>query len=197
MSQSGSKSALLRYLAIAVGVSLLLTGVLAYSVERRANILRSGAEVVLKTVPVDPRDLLRGDYVVLSYDVSAIPDTSIVGERPKEPAWVTMSVRLKPGADGYWTVAEASFGDLAPQEGSTILRTKRFRFDHSASDGSYNLRVDYGIERFYVPEGAGMALEEARNMEKMAVVARVGAGGSAQIRHLLVDGQPVYEEPLY
>lgn len=197
MSQSGSNSALLRYLAIAVGVSLLLTGVLVYSVERRASILRSGAEVVLKTVPVDPRDLLRGDYVVLSYDVSAIPDTSIVGERPKEPAWVTMSVRLKPGADGYWTVAEASFGDLAPQEGSTILRTKRFRFDHSVSGGSYNLRVDYGIERFYVPEGAGMALEEARNMEKMAVVARVDASGSAQIRHLLVDGQPIYEEPLY
>ncbi|MFA7415310.1 MAG: GDYXXLXY domain-containing protein [Rhizobium sp.] len=197
MSQSSSNSPLLRYLAIAVGVSLLLTGVLAYSVERRANILRSGAEVVLKTVPVDPRDLLRGDYVVLSYDVSTIPDTSIVGKRPSEPAWVTMSVRLKPGPDGYWAVAEASFGDLAPQEGTTILRTKRFHFDHSASGGNYNLRVDYGIERFYVPEGAGMALEEARNMEKMAVVARVGSGGSAQIRHLLVDGQPVYEEPLY
>ena len=32
-----------------------------------------GKEVVLRTVPVDPRDLLRGNYARLRYDISEAP----------------------------------------------------------------------------------------------------------------------------
>jgi uncharacterized membrane-anchored protein len=34
--------------------------------------LASGKEVLLSTVPIDPRDLFKGDYVTLSYDINAI-----------------------------------------------------------------------------------------------------------------------------
>jgi uncharacterized membrane-anchored protein len=41
--------------------------------------------VLLKTAPVDPRDFLRGDYVVLNYDISSVPVVDI-RRRPKEEA---------------------------------------------------------------------------------------------------------------
>ncbi|MBY3249774.1 GDYXXLXY domain-containing protein, partial [Rhizobium laguerreae] len=55
----------------------------------------------------------------------------------------------------------------------------------------------YGIERYYVPEGEGKPIEEARNDGNVAIAVRVSPDGSAQIRSLLVDGKPVYDEPLY
>lgn len=185
------------YLLVAAGVSILFTLVLLYMVEQRAAILRSGTEVVLKTVPVDPRDLLRGDYVVLSYDVSRIPASLVTGDWPAPGSWTRMNVRLKPGPDSFWTVAEAAFGDLPQAEGSVVLRTQRFRLYETPEEKEREIRVDYGIERYYVPEGEGRPIEEARNEEEVAVVARVGVGGQAQIRELRVRGMPAYEEPLY
>ena len=35
--------------------------------------LKTGREVLLKTVPVDPRDMLMGDYVILNYEISQVP----------------------------------------------------------------------------------------------------------------------------
>ena len=58
--------------AAALVAALLQTAVLGFMVESRASILRSGTDVRLKTLPVDPRDLLRGDYVILSYGISSI-----------------------------------------------------------------------------------------------------------------------------
>ena len=35
--------------------------------------LRIGTEVVLQTVPVDPRSLLQGDYAILDYEIASLP----------------------------------------------------------------------------------------------------------------------------
>ncbi len=35
--------------------------------------LRTGTTVVLQTVPVDPRSLLQGDYVILQYKIATLP----------------------------------------------------------------------------------------------------------------------------
>ena len=42
--------------------ALVLVGTLVYMVQQRASILRNGTEIILKTAPIDPRDLLRGRY---------------------------------------------------------------------------------------------------------------------------------------
>ena len=200
MSEPASTRSGLRNLAIALGLCVLQTAILGAMIESRAGILRSGDEILLKTAPVDPRDLLRGDYVVLAYDISTIPGAVITGERPVDAGWHSMQVRLRPGSDGYWTVAEATFGALAPQEGSVILETQRFRYYGAAeltASSDASLRVDYGIERFYVPEGEGYDIETARNEGDVAVVARVGKGGKSQIRKLRIGGVALYQEPLY
>ena len=182
----------------AIVAAALQTAVLGYMVESRASILRSGADIKLKTLPVDPRDLLRGDYVILSYPISTIPASIVTGEVPKVNGRERLAVRLKPGADGLWTATEARFGPLAAEDGSVVLRTLPFDY-YSAADGVLpdTLFVNYGLERYYVPEGEGKVLEEARNQEELEVEARVAKDGTPQIARLILRGEPVYDEPLY
>jgi uncharacterized membrane-anchored protein len=59
------------------------------------------------------------------------------------------------------------------------------------------LALKYGIERYFVPEGEGRAIEKANREGKVAVVAAVTKAGRAAIKRLLIDGQPVYDEPWY
>ena len=52
--------------------ALVLCGLILATVVQRAAILRSGQEVRLEVVPVDPRALFRGDYVVLTYRIGTV-----------------------------------------------------------------------------------------------------------------------------
>jgi uncharacterized membrane-anchored protein len=185
------------FAAVAVLVALAQTAILGSMIEGRASILRSGTEVLLKTAPVDPRDLLRGDYVILSYDISTIPAALIKGAKPQAGSWTPIQVRIAPGADGFWTVTEASFAPLAEQPGSVVLRSQPIEaYDWQWAEGG-TLFASYGIERYYVPEGEGRVIEDGRNDRRVSVAARVSQDGVAQIRALMLDGEPLYEEPLY
>ncbi len=50
---------------------------------RPRRVLRDGREITLKVEPVDPRDLLRGDYVSLCYEISRIPVSQITNLPPE------------------------------------------------------------------------------------------------------------------
>jgi uncharacterized membrane-anchored protein len=56
--------------------------------------------------------------------------------------------------------------------------------------------VRYGLERYFVPEGEGKKIETTEKA-RLEVVAAVAASGQAAIKRLLIDGQPVYDEPPY
>src|SRR5689334_9543884 len=53
--------------------ALIQIALLAVMIIDRVQVLRDGVEVTLQTRPVDPRDFLRGDYVVLGYDITQLP----------------------------------------------------------------------------------------------------------------------------
>lgn len=186
----------------AVVVAALQTAVLGYMVGERAWGLRSGVEILLKTAPVDPRDLLRGDYVTLNYDISRVPFSTMVEGPPKmSRSAAILSVRLKKQDDGYWGIVESSFGALDPKPDTVVLKSLPvvdYVFYGDATDRSQAIiGVTYGIERYYVPEGQGHDIESARNANRVAIAARVSSDGVAHIRSLLLDGKSVYEEPLY
>ncbi|NVD41271.1 GDYXXLXY domain-containing protein [Ensifer sp. HO-A22] len=197
MNDLSTKRRWLPPLVAALIAAVLQTAALGYMVESRASILRNGKEVLLKTVPVDPRDLLRGDYVILSYDISSLPPELFKGGLPKAPQEVTVFVRLAKQPDGFWSASEASFTELAPTDDSVVLQSQPFTYYPSSSEIPSPINVAYGIERFYVPEGEGRVLEQARNAEALSVNVRVNDAGRAQIRQIAVEGTPVYEEPLY
>lgn len=185
-----------RFAAIALLVAASQTAILAYMIESRASVLRSGTDVLLKTAPIDPRDLLRGDYVVLSYDISRIRSPLISGDLPESKPIPTVQVRLKAGHDGYWSVAEASFETL-PKTDDSVIVVARVDSPSQWQSLPSDISVSYGIERYYVPEGEGKPIEDVRREGRVSVAARVSDDGRVQIRALMLDGKPLYEEPLY
>ena len=59
------------------------------------------------------------------------------------------------------------------------------------------LRVTYGIESYFVPEGTGRTLESERNKERVSVVIAVRGDGRAAIKALQLDGKTIAREGLF
>ncbi|EJN03427.1 GDYXXLXY domain-containing protein [Phyllobacterium sp. YR531] len=185
-----------RIIWLGIIVALLQSGALYAMVEQRASILRHGKDVILLSEPVDPRDFLRGDYVTLSYDISTIIAGKVSGTRPTSSGLVNIYVTLAKGSDERWIFVAASWEprtDLNPEE--VQIRGNMQNYGYLAPDGTY--RVSYGIERYYVPEGQGIAIEDQQRKRNIDVVIAVSDEGQAQIRSLRSDGKVLYEEPLY
>ena len=186
--------------AVLFGVAILLQCVLlTLMVADRMQILREGTEVTLQTQPVDPRDLLRGDYVVLGYDISQLAAGALAGQPTAERNPIVF-VKLAPNASGLYEAVSVHAEPVAVTAPDVLIRG---RVAYGTSCGSAGrafcdtLTVRYGLESYFVPEGEGKTLEQARNQRKLRVVAAVLPSGRAAIKRLLLDGQPVYEEPLY
>jgi uncharacterized membrane-anchored protein len=61
---------------IFIGIGIFWVLIIGGFIGFKEFTLRTGEEVLLKTLPVDPRDLFRGDYVILRYDVSRVDTTA-------------------------------------------------------------------------------------------------------------------------
>ena len=185
--------------AAAALLAAVQIGFLAWMIQGRASILRNGTEVLLKVQPVDPRDLLRGDYVRLGYEIGDLP-VSLIANRP-EGAVSTQGgdihVRLKRDDDGYWRAVGASLGtplDTPPAEGEVDLRgvvAAGWSLDEASS-----VRVDYGMERYYLPEGEGLAIERDMRARPFGILAAVD-DGTPQIKALMDGDTVLFQEPLY
>jgi uncharacterized membrane-anchored protein len=188
-----------RYLLLvsALALAVLQIGFLSWIIAARAAVLRDGREVLLKVEPVDPRDLLRGDYVRLGYDISTIPRDLVVfapsiGEAE---GGADVYVRIRRQPDGFWAVTSASVSGLPSTPTGADEVQLHGRLAYASSD--MPIRVDYGIERFYLPEGEGKPIERDMRVRSFGVVAAVGADGAAQIKALMDGETKLFEEPLY
>jgi uncharacterized membrane-anchored protein len=179
--------------------ALIQIALLAAMIVDRVQVLRDGVEVTLQTRPVDPRDFLRGDYVVLGYDITQLPAGPLQNQ-PTGERNPLVYVKLAPNGDGIYGAlsVHASPGVVTSPE--VLIRG---RVTHGATCGSTpnvfcdRLTIRYNLESYFVPEGEGRKLEDLRNQRKLAVVAAVLPSGRAAIKRLLVDGKPVYEEPWF
>jgi uncharacterized membrane-anchored protein len=180
-------------------VGVLQVCLIGWLVFDRVEVLRRGREVVLQTRAIDPRDLLRGDYVSLRYAIGSMPAGALKGV-PAPSRRARVYVKLVPGADGTFEAAEVSLQPIATTAPEVLIRG---RVIGSAACGDRHnafcdtLTIDYGIGRYFVPQGEGRAIEAVRNQGKLAVVAAVAPDGRAAIKRLLIDGKPVYDEPLF
>ncbi len=128
-----------------------------------------GAETVLLRVePVDPRDLFRGDYVTLGYDISRIPGGRF---QAGEPVFVTLVAE----ADGrHYRAGE--FRDGPPDSGLYIRGT-----------AGYQGRANYGIESYYVQEGTGHDYENAVRNRNLSAMIALDRNGYARLQRLVVE----------
>lgn len=191
-----------RWVLAALLVAGLQTAALAWMVLDRAAILRHGQRIELRPQPVDPRDLFRGDYVILTYEISRLPSglyqkADDIRSAGGDQVWarIARDADAEPG-EPLWRIVDLDAAAPETGRGRDVLAL-RGRLDGGA-------RIAFGIERYYVPEGEGLALEALIGAEAgpdgtvpIAVEVAVDQGGRAAISALIVRGERVFEEPWY
>jgi uncharacterized membrane-anchored protein len=176
---------------------IVQAALLSWLVAGRAMLLANGEEVTLAVRPVDPRDLLRGDYVILSYQISTLDQNSLGGDRDfmaDEPIYVT----LAPQGD-VW-VASAIHKTMPRDAKGPVIRGTVGRVTAAAANCPApcpQYGVTYGLEKFFVPEGEGRALEQLRNEEKLTADVAIGRDGVSALKRLRMNGQVLYEAGLF
>jgi uncharacterized membrane-anchored protein len=146
------------FIALLAGLVAVPLGIAAWHEYR----LSSGDRVVLRVQPVDPEDLFRGQYVVLSYDISRL-DTGAA-----EPGTTVYVPLHREGA--VWTGSQAL--KVKPQAG-------RFIRGRVGGPG-----IRYGIETFYVEEGEGPKYEQAMARQSLYAHVVVDNDGGAELDEL-------------
>ena len=115
---------------------LILGGMIAY----RHYWIETGEKVFLRVSPVDPRDLFRGDYVSLFYEISVLDlDQLSVKEsfRPNEKIYIL----LGPNEDGTWGAVGVS---RTLPEGKKFIQGVAGQERIGASRWEVSLREDSG-----------------------------------------------------
>ncbi|MFH1267850.1 MAG: GDYXXLXY domain-containing protein [Planctomycetota bacterium] len=164
-------------LVLAVGLQVVVLGAM---IVQRATPLVTGDTLLLRVVPVDPRDLFRGDYVILSYDFSRVPPGGIAGlpqsgRNRREWQGQTVYVSLVPEPDGrHWRADK--FSTSRPTSGKYLQGTTT----------GYN-RIECGIESYYVQEGTGRDYEQAIRSQKLSAEVAVTSDGQATLRALRIE----------
>ncbi|MEO1749588.1 MAG: GDYXXLXY domain-containing protein, partial [Pseudomonadota bacterium] len=171
--------------AAALLSSFMLSGVIGWMIESRAQILRNGHEAVLKTQPIDPRDLLRGRYVRLNYAIQQpAPDVVLkfFETLPEERFYNDQEVfvSLGRGDEGFDEVTEIWLAGATRGKSSLINMRATASFTPNANGA---MRLDYGIGRFYTNEKLAPELEKRmREGETTTVIVAVDHFGNAQIK---------------
>jgi uncharacterized membrane-anchored protein len=123
---------------------------------------------------VDPRDLFRGDYVVLRYKISTLNNIpGLVNINQGDKIYVHLEKRGE-----VWEAVEVA---KARREDWDVCISGEVRKAPPPLD------VRYGIESYFVPEGQGRDIERARDLK---VRVSVNRQGNATIEGLIVDGEP-------
>jgi uncharacterized membrane-anchored protein len=147
----------------------------------KAYTLATGKEVVLKTVPVDPYDMFRGEYAALGYDkVSTVTINKAVSYG--DDVYVVLEHR-----GDHWISTAAGTERPATSPGQVVLKGKII----SSWTNNGESRIDYGISRLFMPEGRSAELQNRANSAFVTVA--VDSFGNACIKRVTVDGQQIYD----
>ncbi len=138
-------------------VQLIILSVIIFQKE---TILRNGTEIVLKVEPVDPRSILQGDYVQLSYNISQI-DSDEYNNR--------VYVMVEKDVHGIYQIKEIYDNIEEARDGA--LEDHQVIVTGKANGNT----ITYGIENFFIEEGTGLEVEQNAKYAKI----KVGSNGDA------------------
>lgn len=172
-----------------IGAIALQVGVLAWMVYDHSRPLSTGERFLLRCEPIDPRDLTKGDYVVLRYGFQNLADSqkkrllaewkSLHPEADTDdyalnyvlPADTLVYIPLRKDVDGI-----ADYGDPTLQRPATgpflLARVGQGRW-------SWDTDIRAGIESYYVAEGTGPVWEKLRNKGRLLAEVGVLPNGQA------------------
>jgi uncharacterized membrane-anchored protein len=146
---------------------------------------KNAPSVWLETRPVDPRDLISGHYVALTYPLGNPPEGALPNKTPGTLDPTTVWMELAASSDTINTAV----GVITPH------RAVRYQYEEPTSAGlwvkgstlhtrwrwTWGQRLKFGIERFYVGEDS-----ELRNARSGDVIARalVRSDGTLRLKEL-------------
>lgn len=160
------------WIAVAAGVIL-----------SKQHTLRTGKSVLLETVPVDPRDFLRGDYVILRYKISnlELDKTKSFKKHYREGEDVFVKIEAK---EKFWEAV--AVGPKSGFAGTGIYLRGKVQHYYAYRK---NIELLYGIESYFVPEGEGRVIEKNMRGNKSNVVVEVivDSSGSALIKKVYIN----------
>lgn len=144
-------------IALAVPLILLLSLVV-----KPLWTLNTGENIILKTVPVDPRDLFYGDYVTLQYEIEEVPkeklSKNLIEKLENETSWRKFKVYGKlVSKDGVYILEELT----EKKPSNTLYLTGEIQYySYLNAEEVEVYDVNFNLDRFFVPENTGMALED-------------------------------------
>jgi uncharacterized membrane-anchored protein len=210
--------AVMKRLAIAAAFAILFVGQAAPSMwiaADHAQRLKDGRDVVLAVETRDPRDLLRGEYSVLAYEIARPRnvETSASGlagpcnlaaarscpVAPEQPVFI----RLQADAAGVHRAVQVMFEP--PADGTPFIAgTVRagIVFKPGAGTGSIGCErntcfeglIAFGIENWYGPQGVPAQVDRIERKE-IVVRAKVDTAGRPALDALVVKGQDFARTP--
>jgi uncharacterized membrane-anchored protein len=180
-----SRSSALRLVLVVVVQAAILAAIPLRQVRARMD----GTEVTLRTVPVDPYDVLSGYYVTLAYEVER--PTAAVVEPGSGPGWLVVA----PDGEAWrWVECCAAARPQHLPDGAVALRVERTGASASRRrDGSVCSIPSAG--RFYLPESRRAEVEAAMRATggRALVDLKVDGEGNVALLRLRV-GELVIEE---
>ena len=179
----------------------------------KVQTMMTGDVIILRTEPVDPRSLFRGDFVRLRYEITRLADDNVRFDLDDLRPGRTIYVRLRE-EQGAWGAVSVHGKHPGPAPDFKVIRGRiaasrtEDSFPGRRENGQWIpptpretpvrvLLVYYGIEAYFIPEGTGRALERPPEGQTMTVRVAVDGAGKAAISGILLDGKLVHEERLF
>ena len=154
---------------ITIFIILFWMFIVGFFVFQNQLIIETGQEVSLKTRPVDPRDLLRGDYVVLNYEINTFDN------KDRIPSNTEVYVTLVKNVDGTSSIKEVL--TEKPKNEELFIKGKTGKYYRPRN-------IVYGIENYFVKEKTGRELERNLRKENSYVKVSVDKKGNARIKEI-------------
>ncbi len=137
-----------------------------------------GEEILLETIPYDPRDIFRGDYVTLSYKIDEVsiekfPEVLRDEEAQEEYLRKDIYAVLKKKGD-FYTVDYMTYKEPKDKVYLTSKITYFYPFMENRIDEDEidrKIHMNYNLDKYFVPENTGKELEDMSR--KGELVARI------------------------
>ena len=159
--------------------------VLAFMAGEREHIVRNGKIIHLRTAPIDPRDMFRGDYIRLNYEISRIPVSKLIDTTDVEKLnkGDNLYAVLKEGPNGLYELVNAS----VKKPGDGVYIRGRIPHKYQTLRSGSPIWVNYGIEAYFVQQGKGRKMERRRGWRNeiqipLEMEIAISHGGEAVIK---------------
>ena len=141
----------------------------------------TGDEIHLKTVPVDPRDLFRGNYVDLHYEIESV-DSRLLDDSTRSLLiqknrgdYKNVYVQLQQNNNGLYEAALVTL--KKPQKGTYLKGRLHIPYDTTSS----SLQIKYGLDNFYAPSDKAKKMEAAAAGQAPVAMVKVKNGNAVLI----------------